>query len=228
MKSMKLFAVAMAMLVSSALPAQTWINVGGANQSWTISAPATFRFGYPDSTGKNWIVASFPAGDLPNGPNGSQIPVGVASLANPSNLPLEVDVQQSAVTVEEEDVWGGTGCETIITFTIPATGAIPPPSQSACPGSPPVTTPPVTTPPVTTPPVTTPPVTTPPTTPTGPTLPISTPTTVAAGTVSVDAAGNITIVFPAGTTLAAGGGIVGNAGGFTIFVFNNLPALTSQ
>lgn len=226
MKSVKLFAVSMLMLVSSALPAQTWINVGGANQSWTISAPATFRFGYPDSTGKNWVVASFPAGDLPNGPSGSQIPSGVASLTNPGNLPLEVDVQQSAVTVEEEDVWGGTGCETIITFTIPATGAIPPPSQSACPGSPPVTKPPVTTPPVATPPVTSPPVTT---TPPGtlPVPPVSSST--AAGTVALDATGaNLVITFPVGSTVPPGGGIVGNVGQYTVFVFNNLPVLANQ
>lgn len=196
----RFFSFALLVLSAAVVPAQTWVNVGGANQSWTTSASVTARFGYPDATGVNWITVQEAAGDFLEGPNGSQVPAAVATLANPMSLALEVDVLQSGtpVTIEEEDVWGGTGCETIITYSIPASGAVTS-SQSVCPGStaPPVTTPPVTTPPVTTPPVTTPLVTTPPVTvPAAPvtiTLPTSTslPMGCASGVVAgMDASGN--------------------------------------
>jgi hypothetical protein len=202
--------VAAQLLSASALAqtaAGTWINVGGGNNSWTISAPATFRFGYADASGTNWVTMQFPAGDLPEYANGSEVPPAADALLNPNNATFEVDVLQSGTpfTVEEEDVWGGgsTGCLTTVTFAIPASGAATT-SQSACPGgtaTPPVTTPPVTTPPVTTPPVTTPPVTTPPaTTPLGPiTVTLPTSTSLPLGCTSGVVAGTSSSGNPAGS-----------------------------
>lgn len=181
-----------------------WIPVGGGNNYFSVSAPATFRFGYADASGTNWVTLQVAAGELPSYANGSQVPPAADALANPSGAAFEVDVLQSgaAFTVDEGDVWGGggTGCYTTVTYSVPVSGAVTS-SQSSCPGqttTPPVTTPPVTTPPVTTPPVTAPPVTTPPVTtpPVGPvtvTLPSSTslPMGCASGLVSgTDASGN--------------------------------------
>lgn len=215
---------------------QTWIKVGGPWNAYSTTAPATIRFGYADSTGKNWITQQIPAGDFPSYPNGSDIPPAADNLPNPSSLGLEVDVLQSgsAFSVNEYDVWGGGGggCFTTVTYSIPAAGAATT-QQSDCPGqttppvtTPPVTTPPVTTPPVTTPPVTTPPVTTPPvTTPPVTTPPVTIPTPIGPITVTLPSATNLPMVCQSG--LAAGTDSTGaTAGQFFYIVCTQAPVAT--
>jgi hypothetical protein len=204
---MKRTILAVLIFLSGCVPlvAQTWVPLADQYRTYTTSVPITIRVGYPNASGGVWVTAKITvvAPATFNLPDFSSLGTGTA----------EVDVQQTATTITAANMWydGSTGCYATATWTIPITGTVPAPTYPSNPCG-------ITTPPVITPPVITPPVTTPPTT-----APITVLTVQ--GTVSVDASGNITITFPAGSAITTGTCAIGNAGTYSLAICSGLPVL---
>jgi len=211
----RIFTLAILLLSSFAsLAAQTWIPVGNEWAGYTVTAPVTMRIGYPGT--EMWITKKITAA-------GKIVLPDTSSLKSSGHL--EVDIQQTAVTVTVSPIWNGgsTGCSTTATYKIPPTGKIPDATFAPCPGSTRLTASATPTAPAkkaAAPEVTPPPVAAPPVVVTQPIAILPT-----QGTVSVDAAGNITVVFPAGAAVKPGTCAVGNAGSYSLAICSGLPVL---